>query len=70
MKEFVSINMQKAKTLSYRKCWTLKELANHAHISLDTVFALQAKRRKATLLTLNKLAAALDVAPADLVEKD
>lgn len=62
-------NMAEVKRLTYSKGWSWAELAKQANLSLNTIFALQSKRRKASERTMYKLAAALDVAPADIVEK-
>ncbi len=63
------VNMAKVKELTYQKFWSLTELAQQAHISLATIFALQAKKRQASKRTVAKIAAALDVSPADIIEK-
>lgn len=70
MKAVYSPDMGKVKRLSYKNGWSWADLAKRAGLSINTLFALQAKRRKASERTVYKLAAALDVAPTDLVEKD
>jgi len=62
-------DMGKVKQLAYTKGWSWAELAQRAGLSLTTMFALQSKRRKASERTLYKLAGALDVPPAEIVEK-
>ena len=62
-------DMGKVKRLAYKKGWSFSELAKRADLSLNTLFALQAKRRKASERTMYKIAAALDVSPAEIIEK-
>lgn len=69
MRNTLAPDMGKVKRLSYGKGWSWAELAKHANLSLNTLFALQAKRRKASERTMYKLAAALDVSPAEIIEK-
>ena len=63
------VNMNLAKQKTYRKGWALSDLAKQANLSLNTIFALQAKRRRASERTVYKLANALDVSPAEIIEK-
>lgn len=63
-------DMGKVKRLAYKKGWSWAELAKRADLSANTLFALQAKRRKASERTMYKLAAALEVAPGDIVENE
>jgi DNA-binding Xre family transcriptional regulator len=65
-----TVEMGKVYELAQNKFWTIAELGRKAQISLATIYALKAKRRKASTLTVKKLAAALDVSPTDIVEKD
>ncbi|WP_303063480.1 helix-turn-helix domain-containing protein [Acidaminococcus massiliensis] len=62
-------NMGEVKRLTYKKGWSLSDLAKQANLSLNTIFALQAKRRRASERTVYKLANALDVSPAEIIEK-
>lgn len=62
-------NMGEVKRLTYKKGRSLSDLAKQANLSLNTIFALQAKRRRASERTVYKLANALDVSPADIIEK-
>ena len=62
-------NMGEVKRLTYKKGWSLADLARQANLSLNTIFAMQAKRRRASERTVHKLANALDVSPADIIEK-
>ncbi|WP_302221300.1 helix-turn-helix transcriptional regulator [uncultured Acidaminococcus sp.] len=64
-----SVNMKKVYELTQKKFWTIAELGRQAHLSQATIFSLKAKRRNASMLTVNKLAAALDVSPAEIIEK-
>ena len=63
-------DMGKVKLTMYQKGWSWAELARRSGLSQNTLFALQSKRRKASERTMYKLAAALDVSPADIVEKE
>lgn len=69
MENLAIINMVKVKELTYKKFWSLSQLAEKAHVSLATIFALQAKKRRASQRTVVKIAAALDVSPAEIIEK-
>ena len=62
-------DMGEVKRLTYQKGWSLSDLAKQANLSLNTIFALQAKRRRASERTVYKLANALDVSPAEIIEK-
>lgn len=69
MVSIFDINMTKVKQLANRKMWSLSELSRKADVSLNTIFALQAKRRKASPQTVRKIAMALEIDPNDIVEK-
>lgn len=69
MDRVFTTDMGKVKQLAYQKGWSLSDLAKQANLSLNTIFALQAKRRRASERTVYKLANALDVSPADIIEK-
>jgi DNA-binding Xre family transcriptional regulator len=69
MVKTVEIDMKKVKEITLKKFMSFADLAKRANLSLATLFALQAKRRKASERTLYKIAAALDVSPADIIEK-
>lgn len=64
------IDMNKVKRTMWEKGWSWAELAQRAGLSLSTMFSLQSKRRKASERTMYKLATALNVEPADIVEKE
>lgn len=53
----------------YKNGWSWADLARRAGLSLNTLFALQSKRRKASERTMYKLATALNVEPTDIIEK-
>lgn len=63
------INMELIKHKTYMRGWSLTDLARRANLSLNTIFALQVKRRRASERTVYKLANALDVSPAEIIEK-
>ena len=69
MVKTVEIDMKKVKEMTLKKFMSFADLAKSSNLSLATLFALQAKRRKASERTLYKIAAALDVSPADIIEK-
>ena len=64
-----SVNMEKVDELRLKKFWTNSELERKAHLTQATIYSLKAKRRNACILTVRKLAAALDVSPAEIIEK-
>ena len=64
-----SVNMEKVDELRLKKFWTNSELGRKAHLTQATIYSLKAKRRNASMLTVRKLAAALDVSPAKIIEK-
>lgn len=63
------VNMNKVCKMREEKFWTIAELTRKAHLSQPTYYSLKSGRRKASILTVKKLAAALDVSPADIIEK-
>ena len=63
------VNMDKVCELTQEKFWTIAELTRKAHLSQPTYYSLKAGRRKASLLTVKKLARALGVSPVDLITK-
>lgn len=69
MNKSVVIDMPKVKEMTYRKLWTWAELAKKAGITQPTIFALQSGRRKASIRTAYKIAAALDVEPSEIIKK-
>lgn len=69
MENLAIINMAKVKELTYKRFWSLSQLAEKSHVSLATIFALQAKKRRASQRTVVKIAAALDVSPAEIIEE-
>lgn len=68
MRDTFSVNMKKVYELRLKKFWTTSELGRQAHLSQATVFSLKA-RRNVSMRTVKKLAAALDVSPAEIIEK-
>lgn len=63
------VNMDKVCELTQEKFWTIAELTRKAHLSQATYFSLKSGRRKASVLTVKKLAAALGVSPAEIIAK-
>lgn len=68
MKFSFSPDMRKVRTLAYKRGFTWDQLAVKAGVSISTLFALQSKRRKASELTVFKIAQALKVDPDELIE--
>lgn len=68
MKTF-NVDMRKGKEITYSNFMSLQDLAIKSHVSAASLFAYQAKRRKASALTVYKIAAALDVFPADIIKE-
>lgn len=69
MRDTFSVNMEKVDELRLKKFWTNSELGRKAHLSQATIFSLKAKRRNVSMRTVKKLAAALDVSPAEIIGK-
>lgn len=63
------VNMDKVSKMREEKFWTIAELTRKAHLSQATYFSLKSGRRKASVLTVKKIAAALDVSPAEIIAK-
>ena len=70
MKEAVNVNMTKVEKMMYKRLWTWSELARQADVTTATLFALKARRRRASLMTLCKIARAFKVKPETLIEKE
>lgn len=66
----LNLNMVKVKELAASKYWSMSELAKQTSLSLSTLSALSAKRRRASFRTANTLANALGVTVNDIVEKE
>ena len=64
------VDMPKIKRLTYRNLWTWAELSRRANVTTPTLYALQAGRRRASLRTVYKLAAALGVEPREIIKKN
>ena len=69
MRDTFSVNMEKVDELRLKKFWTYSELGIKAHLTQGTIYSLKTKRRNASMPTVKKLAAALDVSPAEIIEK-
>lgn len=67
MSKYLVIDMSKVKDLTFRKLWSWNDLSKQANISNATIYALQAKRRNASVRTVYKIARALDVDPKEIV---
>lgn len=61
------VDMKKVKDLANAKLWTFAELSRRSKVSDATLYSLQSKRRKASFLTVQKLAIALDVSPTEII---
>lgn len=66
----VGIRMDEVKRMAYSQNMSVTKLATKAGLSANTLFCLQSGRRKASPLTLNKIATALGVEPEAIVKAD
>lgn len=57
----VMIDMNKVQGLALEKFWTMTELSRQSNVSVATLYGLMAGRRRASLLTIRKISAALGV---------
>lgn len=64
------IDFSKVEPILIKKYWTWTELARQAHLSHSTILSLRSTRRKASILTIAKIAGALGVDPADITERE
>jgi len=62
--------LSKLKGVRERKMLTQRELASQANVSPTTVAQLETGKSEAQFRTIRKLAAALGVAPEDLIDQD
>lgn len=68
-KSSVTINMEQVRHLTESRLWSWNELARKAGLSVTTIFSLRSGRRNASNLTARKIAAALGVAPQEIIKK-
>lgn len=66
-KSTYKVNAEKLRGLAEARCLSWARLARLADISAATVLSVAAGRRNASLNTVRKLAAALEVEPAELL---
>ncbi|MBQ7417763.1 MAG: helix-turn-helix transcriptional regulator [Acidaminococcaceae bacterium] len=64
------MNIQKLKAMIAKKQLRIEELATAAGVGSDLIYKVLAGKRKPTLATIGKLAAALDVEPEELLKED
>lgn len=64
------MNVQALKELIAKRQTTIEKLAADAGISPDVIYKTLAGKRKPTLASIGKLAAALDVEPGELLKED
>ena len=64
----MEVNVERLKTLRTEHVLTLRELAEAAGVSKDTIWRLENGHSEAHPSTIRKLAKALDVQPKDLVK--
>lgn len=69
MEKTYFIDAKQVCKLTQEKLWTFAELARRAHLSTTTISSLKTKRRKVSVLTVYKIAASLDVSPAEIVKE-
>lgn len=65
----VEIDMKRVQDLALDRLWTMSELARRSHISITTLLALKAGRRRASALTIRKLSVALGVPEQDIIKQ-
>lgn len=63
-----TVDMNKVERLMTAKYWSWSELALRTDLSYATMHALKVKRRKASFRTVCKIAKALHVEAAEIVE--
>jgi transcriptional regulator with XRE-family HTH domain len=64
----MEVNVERLKTLRIEHVLTLRELAEAAGVSKDTIWRLEHGHSEAHPSTIRKLAKALDVQPKELVK--
>lgn len=67
MRDNYSIDMQKVRSMTYKRLWTWADLARHTDLTQSTLYALKAGRRKASPRTVYKIAHALEVEPEEII---
>lgn len=70
MSKSVIIDIEKVKRFAMAKVWTFAELARQSKLSDATLYSLQNGRRKASLMTVQKIALALGVEPSEIVKEE
>jgi transcriptional regulator with XRE-family HTH domain len=64
----MEMNDTKLQRLRQERAWSIRELAQRANVSTETIYSLEhGKRQWAWPRTVRKLAAALDVEPKELM---
>ena len=66
---FTEVDGAKLKELRERRAFSLRDLAQEAGVSTDTITALEKGRRKAWPRNIRKLASALGVEPYELMKR-
>lgn len=69
LKETKIVDMELIKKIVYGKTWSIRQFCLKANISVDTFYALQAKRRNASTRTIYKMANALGVEPNTILKQ-
>ncbi|MGO5592504.1 helix-turn-helix transcriptional regulator [Acidaminococcus fermentans] len=65
----MKLNTEKLCVLMAQNKLTLSAMVEKAKISRSTMWQILNRKRKPNLETVGKIAAALDVSPADIIEK-
>ena len=66
--QLMEVNVQRLRELRQERALALRELGELSNVSLNTIWRIEAGRQGAHPKTIRKLAAALDVDPAELVK--
>lgn len=65
----MKLNAEKLRVLMAQNKLTLSAMVSKAKISRSTMWQILNRKRKPNTETVGKIAAALDVSPADIIEK-
>lgn len=65
----VKIDMKKVEELALDKFWSMSELAKQSNLNVTTLLGLKAGKRRASLLTIKKISAALGVEMSEIIKQ-
>lgn len=69
MKTGVTVNGTALDAARRSRYWSWNHLADKSHVAVSTLFSVKNGQRRASFSTLTKIAEALDLDPADLVQQ-